>query len=194
MRRVLFVLLASVLPGVLPAEWQLAPEASALSFVTVRDGTAMEAHRFNDLRGQANESGHAELQVQLASVDTGDGQRDQRLEDLFFEVGRFARATYAVDFRLTDVTQALQPGESATYELDGVLHWRGVARRLPASVTVTRLPGDAFQISSREPVLVSIADFDAIGGLEQLRKVAALNSIAPAAAVSFSLVYRKVDF
>ncbi len=70
-----------------------------------------------------------EVSIDLASVDTGDSQRDGTLTDSdFFDTARFAKATYrATRFRAISGNR---------YRADGTLSLRGASKPVPVSFTL----------------------------------------------------------
>lgn len=78
---------------------------------------------------EALDASKIEVSIDLASVDTGDGQRDGTLTGSdFFDTGRFARATFrATRFRAEGGNR---------YRADGTLTLRGVAKPVPLSFTL----------------------------------------------------------
>lgn len=82
----------------------------------------------------ALEASKVDVSIDLASVDTGDGQRDGTLTGSdFFDTARFARASYrATSFKALGGDR---------YRADGTLSLRGASKPLPLSFTLT-IKGD----------------------------------------------------
>ncbi|WP_026091501.1 YceI family protein [Blastomonas sp. AAP53] len=78
---------------------------------------------------EALEGSNIEVSIDLASVDTGDSQRDGTLTDSdFFDTSRFAKATYrATRFRSLGGNR---------YRADGTLSLRGASKPVPVSFTL----------------------------------------------------------
>ncbi len=78
---------------------------------------------------QALDGSTIDVSIDLASVDTGDSQRDGTLTDSdFFDTSRFARATYrATRFRALGGNR---------YRADGTLTLRGVSKPVPLDFTL----------------------------------------------------------
>ncbi|MDM7929586.1 YceI family protein [Blastomonas fulva] len=82
----------------------------------------------------ALEASKVDVSIDLASVDTGDSQRDGTLTDTdFFDTSRFARASY----RATRFTAL----GGDRYRADGTLTLRGVSKPVPLAFTLT-IAGD----------------------------------------------------
>jgi polyisoprenoid-binding protein YceI len=115
-------------PGALPAaasHYTLDPAKSSLEFTFLQAG-AKNTGRFGrfavtlDCPGADPAGGRLEVTVQVASVDTGDVDRDEVLRgDELFAVGRFAEA----HFTATQIVKT-----AGGYEARGPLTIRGVTR------------------------------------------------------------------
>ncbi|WP_141737562.1 YceI family protein, partial [Pseudomonas aeruginosa] len=90
---VLCVLLLLLSPLLSAAEWQLEPDYSRISFVSVKRAKMAEVQRFDRLSGQIDKQGVARIVVPLGTLDSGLALRDERMKDNFFETSRFPEAT-----------------------------------------------------------------------------------------------------
>ncbi|PXV69832.1 polyisoprenoid-binding protein YceI [Sinimarinibacterium flocculans] len=171
-----------------PSLWRLDAEASQLSFVSIKNDRIAEVHRFTDLIGTVDAEGEANLKVGLESVQTGIEIRDQRMRELLFEAASYPQAvvTLSVD---PQVIGALAPGTSQLLRTDVRLELHGLAGTMPAMLRVTRLDAQRWLVTSEQPVIVDAAAFDLVAGVEQLREVAGLQSIATGIPVSFALSF-----
>ena len=136
---VLCVLLLLLSPLLSAAEWQLEPDYSRISFVSVKRAKMAEVQRFDRLSGQIDKQGVARIVVPLGTLDGGLALRDERMKDNFFETSRFPEAS--VESRLDMAGfDDLRVGQSRV-ELDFTLDLHGQQRRLKADVLVTRQAG-----------------------------------------------------
>lgn len=134
---VLCVLLLLLSPLLSAAEWQLEPDYSRISFVSVKRAKMAEVQRFDRLSGQIDKQGVARIVVPLGTLDSGLALRDERMKDNFFETSRFPEAT--VESRLDMAGfDDLRVGQSRVEKLDFTLDLHGQQRRLKADVLVTR--------------------------------------------------------
>ncbi|MFO7857053.1 MAG: YceI family protein, partial [Paracoccaceae bacterium] len=158
--------------------------------VSVKNGEVAEVHAFGELSGAVHADGAADVTVALASLDTGIAIRDERMRETFFEAARFP---LAVIYAETDPAAFadLAPGGRRTVAVDLVVALRGARATYPALLAVTRLGEDRISVSPIRPILVSVEDFDLGAGLEALRAVAGLESIAPVVPVTFDLVLER---
>ncbi|HKI61344.1 MAG TPA: YceI family protein [Mariprofundaceae bacterium] len=159
--------------------------SSAVSFVSVKKGSVGEVHHFTRLSGEAG-AHEASVMIDLASVESGIDIRNERMRSLLFNVAKFASATIRADISSMDV-QNLKAGEQKSGSLMVEVALHGVVKQLPASVSVVRLKDGGLLVNSRAPVIVKAADFGLDSGIEALRHVAKLPSIATAVPVTFEL-------
>jgi len=171
------------------AEWSLDAGQSELTIVSVKKGVVGEVHHFNKLHGSLN-GGQAQVSVDLSSVETGVTVRNERMKTMLFDVSRFATATVSADVSSIKLAE-LKPGESVALTVPLTLSLHGIEQQLPAGVTVVGLIHGGLLVSSRAPVIVKAADFGLDAGIEALREVAKLPSIAHVVPVSFVLYFKQ---
>lgn len=133
------VLLAA--PVAAATSWTLVPERSRLAFEARQGAQPIQgtfarwtaAIRFDpaDLASSA-----VEVEVELASLATGDRNRDQQaLAREFFDVARTPRARYR--------TVTFHPQSEGSYEVEAELEMKGITRPLRHPVRIT-IDGDRF--------------------------------------------------
>ncbi len=168
--------------------WQLSATDSYLNFVTTKNTHNIEVHKFDSLSGSLTDAGVATLTVDLASVNTANTLRDQRLRDLFFETGSFpsAIATFNLD---TSVLSSIAVGQSAVVDLAGTLDLHGVTALMSTKVLVQKLSSTRVMVQSVAPVIVRSADHNLVGGVELLRAAVGIASVSGIAPVDFVLVF-----
>ena len=181
------ILLAS-LPLAAQADWQLKAENSALYFVSIKSGNVAETHRFKTLDGQVDPAGKLELIIDLTSVDTAIDIRDERMREYLFNTEQHAKAklTGALD---VSKYQNLKPGESVRIEPSLTLSLHGQSQVLDASLTLTKTADGSLRVNTRKPVVVNAGDFGLLEGVDKLRELAGLSSIAQAVPVTVELVF-----
>ena len=156
--------------------------------MSVKAGDIGETHFFKELAGSVTPEGQVTLSVPLASVETYIDIRNERMRDLFFEVTQFPTATLTsqVDLAAFD---AIEVGQRQEAEIVVTLDLHGGTAEYDAKVFVTRLLANRVSVSTIEPLILSVGDFDLGDGLEELKVVAGLPSITPAVPVMASLVF-----
>jgi len=188
--RVFALLLLASLSLSAQADWQLKAEDSALYFVSIKKGSVAETHQFKTLNGRVDKDGELELVIDLASVDTAIEIRDQRMREHLFDTGQYAQATLTAELDASDY-QGLKPGESVRIEPGLNLSLHGVSQALDTSLTVTKTADGSLLVTTRKPVIVNAGDFALLEGVEKLRELAGLPSIAQAVPVTVELVFTK---
>jgi polyisoprenoid-binding protein YceI len=170
------------------AAWTLDGQGARVHFVTIKANRIAEVHRFGRVSGHAGDDGEVSIAIDLASVDTAIEIRDQRMRDMLFEVARFPQAviTATLDPARFD---GLDSGQSVTLTTPATLALHGREQELELELQLTATAAGGLLVSSAQPVLVNAADFALARGVEQLREVAGLPSIAPVVPVTFSLPF-----
>jgi len=176
----------------LAGAWTLDGDASRLSFVTVKAGQLAEAHHFPGLTGSVSAEGAAELAIDLASVQTNIDVRNERMGTMLFEVATFPAATVTAQLDPAAFA-ALKTGESTVQPVTATLDLHGVQGEVPAELAVTRIAADKVKVETVTPIIVEAASYGLDTGVEALREVAGLDSIAPAVPVSFSLTFTQAS-
>jgi len=151
---VLICLLSMASPTVFAA-WKLDPDASRLSFVSVKNNTIAEAHRFTALDGSIADDGQAVLVIPLDSVETGIPLRNQRLCELLFETVQFPQATASLHVDLKPIN-SLAVGAHLLLVAEVTVSFHGITNHLPAQLRVTRLGAKQYLVTSEQPVIVTL--------------------------------------
>ncbi|MGF1607238.1 MAG: YceI family protein [Rhodothalassiaceae bacterium] len=170
--------------------WDLVPERSAVSFVTLKNAEIAEASRFRDLAGYVDADGRAEIRIKLASVDTKIGIRDERMRKYLFEVDEHPVATIRAEIDAQTLAD-LPVGERITLTIPVRVAAHGQDAAYDTELAVTRVGEDLATVTSVEPVIVYAEDFDYAPGLGRLREIAGLDSIQFAVPISFDLTFRR---
>ncbi|NWF38293.1 YceI family protein [Mariprofundus sp. NF] len=183
----LFMLILMLLPATAWAEgWTLDVNHSDVNFVSVKKGSVAEVHHFKGLSGTIKERS-AEISIDLSTVESGISIRNERMRSMLFEVGQFASATVSVDLSTVNY-EALKAGDTVAVQLPMLLNLHGMKKPVVADVQIIVL-SDKLLVTSRQPVIVKAADFGLDAGIEALRQIAKLPSIAQAVPVSFHLQF-----
>ena len=170
------------------ASWALVSDDSRISFVSVKAGDIGETHYFKELAGSVSPEGQVTISVPLASVETNIDIRNERMRNLFFQVAQFPTATLTSQIDLAAFDD-VDVGQRQEAEIVVTLDLHGATAEYDAKVFVTRLLANRVSVSTIEPLILSVDDFDLGDGLEELKVVAGLPSITPAVPVTASLVF-----
>lgn len=168
--------------------WQLDSKNSSLTFVSIKKGTVAESHSFKEFTGDINNSGLANVTINLSSVDTNIAIRDQRMAEFLFETTTFAQASFSAQLNRADI-DAIAIGASQQMSLKGSLNLHGEQQELTLNVMVAKLSADNMLVSTLEPVIIKAEDFALVAGINKLKSLANLPSIAYAVPVSFVLTF-----
>ena len=174
------------------AQWQLDSEKSAVSFLSIKNDSIAERHDFGSLAGYIGRQGRARLVIDLDSVRTMIEVRDQRLRELLFETAEFPSATARATIDPAVIAEAAGGGMVST-ELSLTLALHGMDRELTVPVVLVGEGEGRLRVLTPEPVIIRAADFGLDNGIEALRKVAGLESIASAVPVTVQLVFTAAD-
>lgn len=168
--------------------WTMDPEASTLTFQSIKNGSKVETSQFASYQGAIDADGSAEIRIQLDSVDTGVDLRNVRMRFLFFETFKHPEAV---------VTASIDPGAIAdlpakrrmTIPLDYQLDLHGITQTLTVPTVVTLITEDQVSVASQTPISLDVALFGLEEGVKKLQDAANV-TIVPSSSVSFDLVFR----
>lgn len=172
------------------ANWTVNNEQSTVSFISVKKSNVMEAHHFNQLTGTLSADGKFSLNINLASVDTGISIRDQRMKEHLFQQSKFANATVSASLSADTISQ-LKINKTTPLSLSANLDLHGHKKAITLLLDVVKLSDSSLIVSNRKPVFIKANDFSLVKGIETLRNLAGLPSIATTVPVSFSLRLNK---
>jgi polyisoprenoid-binding protein YceI len=170
------------------AQWDLLSEESTLSFVSIKKGVVAEVSQFNQFKGMINKNGEVSIAIDLSSVDTKIGIRDQRIKNKLFETSKYSHATLKGKVDI-DRAENMNVGEYYTDIATLQLSLHGTEKSVSSEVTIIKLNDDKWLVSSAKPVIINAADFSLVDGVNTLRALAGLSSIAMAIPVTFELVF-----
>lgn len=165
------------------SNWQLDVTESQFSFITVKNKTHTEENSIEFKDGLIDENGQMTLRLDLSSVDTLIELRDKRLREILFEVDAYPVATVSAD-----IDPSL-PFEQST-EVEFELNLHGISKTMQATIMIQQVNNQLIVINY-EPVVVNAKDFDLDQGINQLTKIAGLQSINYEVLVDFKLVFEK---
>lgn len=168
--------------------WTLDSSKSSLTFVSIKKGTVAENHRFKDFSGGINDKGLANISIDLSSVDTKIAIRDQRMAEHLFETVKFAQANFSVQLNQNEI-DAIASGSSKNMILKGNLDLHGQQQEVTVSVMVMKLSEENMVVTTLQPVIIKAEDFALVAGINKLKSLANLPSIAYSVPVSFVLTF-----
>lgn len=184
----LFLALLGALALPVQASWYLDNESSRLSFVTTKNTSIAEVHRFLVLHGKVDSKGVARVQVELDSISSGVPLRDERIRKQLFQVKTFPEAVISAQLDLRPIND-LAPGAQLELRLPLTVSLHGKEQNYIAQLLATRLDDRRFQVVTLEPLILQAEDFDLAPGLSELRKLAGLKTISLSVPVGAVLIF-----
>jgi len=163
-------------------------ELSSVSFVTIKKQYVVEPAIANELTGSIDQANQLNLSIALASIDTGIGIRNTRLNQLFFQSDIFP--TIKVTAALTPQDLIVKNGVSKKKIAINV-NINGHDKVFETQVLVTQV-GKQLVVSSLSPVIISAADFAIPAkNIIALAKTVGGISISTIVPVNFNIVFNK---
>lgn len=190
--QLLFALLLTGLASGAAAQWELDSQHSSLNFVSIKNASIAEVHRFDALVGFINAAGELQLAIDLNSVETLIPIRNERMRALFFNTTSFPTATVSAAIEPA-LLAALGEAGTVTTELPVTLSLHGMEKELLIPVTAFTEGGGKLRVFSSQPIILQAADFNLDAGVEALRQVAGLNTISTAVPVTLSLLFVQAE-
>ncbi|MGJ8687010.1 MAG: YceI family protein [Spongiibacteraceae bacterium] len=188
MKKALFILSLLVFVSASNA-LELDLERSQLQFISVKKQAVAEAHYFDSFAGSLDEkTGLLQIDVTLNSVNTGIAIRDQRLQQFLFHADKFPVAQYRARIDMAAL-ENLRLGSQRFTEVAGELVLRGLILPVKFKVLITALDGGEYSAVTVGPGLVDASKGSLLAGIEKLKELAGLASIASVVPVSFYVVF-----
>jgi len=180
------VILLSAVGVIAPAhaDWTL-NDSSRIGFVSIKNNSIGENNAFERVSGSISESGEVAVSVDLSSVETGIGIRNERLQRMLFEVVSFPTAT--IDAALTDSQiAAVKSGGAATESVGVSISLHGKTVRKTANLSVNTFGGDV-RVTTTQPIVITAQEFGLDAGVAALQQIAGLNAISRSIPVTVDL-------
>ena len=166
--------------------WQLNAAQSTLSFISTKNKTFTEEHSIEFQQGQIDEKRAFNVSIDLNTVDTLIPIRDQRMRDILFETEQFPTASVS-----TLIPQNLDLSINQNVVLPFTLDLHGSKKVFQAEVVI-QMVDNQLVVVNYEPILVNAKDFALDDAINQLTKIAGLQSINYEVLVDFKLTFEKL--
>lgn len=170
------------------AQWELDSQQSVVNFISIKNGAVAETHRFDDIVGVINDVGILRVAIDLDSVDTLIGIRNERMRELLFETAKFPAAELEAVVEPEVLAQVLGGGV-VSLDVPVTLSLHGVEQTLVVPLLAAVEGKGRIRVMSARPVLLNAADFGLLEGISRLREIAGLQSIATAIPVTLNLLF-----
>lgn len=183
----LLTLACSATTGWVHGAWTLDNDASVLNFISTKASHIAETHTFDRLAGDINDGGQASVTIDLTSVNTGIGIRNQRMQSMLFNAVQFPQAQInaAVDVQSVNDTGATVLPITATLSL------AGASTDVTGQVIVSSAGPDAVTVTTVAPIVVTASSLNLESGIDALRDIAGLPAISYSVPVTFSLTFKR---
>ena len=166
------------------ADW-VVDEASRIGFVSIKNNVVGENNAFERVSGRISGAGAVAVNIDLTSVETGVGIRNERLQKMLFNVASFPKAT--VSAQLTqDQLNALESGGNAAASVAVAVTLHGNTVSKMADLTAART-GDTVRVTTTQPIVISASEFGLEAGVAALQSIAGLNAISRSIPVTVDL-------
>ena len=167
------------------ADWAL-NDSSRIGFVSIKNNSIGENNAFERVSGSISASGEVSLSVDLSSVETGIGIRNDRLRKMLFEVASFPTAT--IDAALTDSQiAALEAGGAQTESVAVSISLHGKTVSKAANLSVSASDGGHVRVTTTQPIIITAQEFGLEAGVAALQQIAGLNAISRSIPVTVDL-------
>ena len=166
------------------ADWTVS-DSSRIGFVSIKNNRIGENNAFERVSGSISESGQVVVSVDLSSVETGIGIRNERLQKMLFEVASFPTAS--IDAVLSDgQIAALRAGGARAESVSVNISLHGKTVSKTANVSVSSSGGDV-RVTTTQPIVITAQEFGLESGVEALQQIAGLNAISRSIPVTVDL-------
>lgn len=177
------------------ANWSVHSPDSSLHFLSVKanapgaSGTT-EVHHVKHIDGTLKKNGDIALVIGVNSIDTGIEIRDERMQTMLFNVEQYPKIEFKGSIDLTKA-DSLQVGQFINLPFNGQLQMAGKSKEIEATVRYQVLDADRIRVSSLAPLVINTDDFTLTQGVDALRDIAGLHSIATTVPINFDFVLVK---
>ena len=170
------------------ADWSI-NDTSRVGFVSIKNNVIGENNAFQRVSGGISDAGVVMVSIDLTSVETGVGIRNERLQKMLFNVASFPQAT--VSAQLSDAQLvALKSGVSVaeTVSVSVALHGETVSKQVELAAAQA---GDTVRVMTTQPIVITAAEFGLEAGVAALQQIAGLNAISRSIPVTVDLKLSK---
>ena len=101
------------------AVWSLDKDTSSLHFMSTKNAQITEVHQFDNFDGSLSDDGKLMVTVDLSSVNTAIDIRNKRMQEMLFNVAKYADATFQAT--LPDAMMNVETGTVVSGKVDGIL-------------------------------------------------------------------------
>lgn len=160
---------------------------SHINFISVKKEHVVEVSSFGQFEGGISDAGDVSVRIDLTSVNTGIGIRDDRLKRELFESDIFPSATINAKID-PKILSALNEPQSISVE--GTLDLHGVSQPVLLELRLLVLQNGDVLVHSTKPVVVATEQYGLDKGVDVLSELVGGISIGKTVPVNFSLHFK----
>ena len=166
------------------ADWAV-NDASRVGFVSIKNNVIGENNAFERVSGGISETGAVTVNIDLASVETGVGIRNERLQKMLFNVVNFPQATVSAQLSEQQL-MALKSGGSVaeSVSVSVALHGNTVSKQVELAAAKA---GNTVRVTTTQPIVITAAEFGLEEGVAALQQIAGLKAISRSIPVTVDL-------
>ena len=181
------LLITLVMTGSAHAGWDVTA-SSRVGFVSIKNNSIGENNVFEQVTGSISDAGHVAVSIDLTSVETGVGIRNERLQRMLFEVAKFPTARVQATLSASQLDALKTAGSvGETVKVTVSLHGMSVDKLAALSVGASE---DGLRVTSTQPIVVTAKDFGLESGVAALQAIAGLNAISRSIPITVDLSLR----
>lgn len=166
------------------ADWSV-NDTSRVGFVSIKNNVIGENNAFERVSGGISETGAVTVNIDLASVETGVGIRNERLQKMLFNVVNFPQATVSAQLSEQQL-MALKSGGSVaeSVSVSVALHGNTVSKQVELAAAKA---GNTVRVTTIQPIVITAAEFGLEAGVAALQQIAGLKAISRSIPVTVDL-------
>ncbi|MCG9757876.1 MULTISPECIES: YceI family protein [Pseudoalteromonas] len=168
------------------AAWQFNQQQSDVSFVSVKQTSVAEVHHFKTIDSTLSAKGELEVNIDLASVETMIPIRNERMQKMLFNVAQHPKAKVNAD--VSEVLAKLKVGTQKINDVTATLTLHGQIQKISLDLLITK-SANGLVVTPVHAFILDSKQFGLDKGIEALREIAGLKTIATSVPVSFNLVF-----
>ena len=166
--------------------WTLDGDASQIAYGSIKKDKIGEVNTFSGLKGTVDETGAANVTIDLTTLETNIDIRNERMAEHVFKGAGEAQLTAQLDM---DEVKGLAVGDMAVVDVEGALTLLGITTELDLEMVVVRLAEDKVMALSNDMVFVGTEELGVTAGIDKLMELAKLPGITRTAPVTLRLVF-----
>ncbi|MEM7376391.1 MAG: YceI family protein [Pseudomonadota bacterium] len=168
------------------ANWMLSADDSTVAFGSVKADVVGEVHHFSSMSGSISEAGVVSVEIDVASVETNIGIRNERMREFVFTNGPKAMLDAQVDMA---ALKALGVGDTTLVDVAGSVTINGTALDINATFFAAMLAEDTLLVTTADMIMLPIEPAGLTAGVDKLMELAGLPSITRVSPVTLRMVF-----